>query len=79
MTMYVPGIEIIINQDTFRRVAEVTIEKSLKTIGAKATIRIPASARLERQGEFITEVETAKRFNRGDAVFIYGFNSKRCD
>lgn len=78
MTMYVPGIEIIINQDTFRRVAEVTIEKSLKTIGAKATIRIPASARLERQGEFITEVETAKRFNRGDAVFIYaGYNGAK--
>lgn len=68
--MYVPGLNIIINQDTFRRVHEVTIEKSMKTIGAKATIKIPATGRLERQGEFITEVETAKRFDRGDAVLI---------
>lgn len=73
--MYSLNLQIIIKDAIFRRVHEVQIEKSTKTIGATATIKIPASARLERLGEFITEVETAKTFDRGDAVLIYaGYN-----
>jgi len=75
--MYVPQLEIIMNDVTFRRVNEVQIERSLKTLGATALIKIPATARLERQGEFVSEVETAKKFDRGDAVAIYaGYNGK---
>lgn len=73
--MYVIGVKVEINDVVFSRVHEVQIERSRKTLGAKATIKIPATARLERQGEFISEVETAKRFDRGDAVFIEaGYN-----
>jgi hypothetical protein len=76
--MYALGLEIIIKDAIFRRVHDVQIEKSTKTIGATATIKIPATARLERLGEFITEVETAKTFDRGDAVLIYaGYNGAR--
>lgn len=73
--MYVISLYCIINDVEFRRVAEVTIERSMKTLGATALVKIPSTARLERQGEFISEVETAKRFDRGDSVFIYaGYN-----
>lgn len=75
--MYVPQLEIRIGDLVFRRINEVQIERSLKTLGATASIKIPASARLERQGEFISEVETAKSFERGNAVTIYaGYNGK---
>jgi hypothetical protein len=72
----------------FTRVNEVEIESSAKVLEDTALIKIPTTARLERQGEFISEVETAKAFKVGDEIAInlgydgnlkeefYGFISK---
>jgi hypothetical protein len=57
------------------RVNEIEIERSINTLGATAIIKVPTTARLTRQAEFITEVETAKQFKPGQAVFIeLGYN-----
>ena len=77
--MYVlnADIQIITKSGTFKftRVNEVEIVSSAKVLEDTATIRIPTTARLERQGKFISEVETAKQFSVGDQVAInLGYN-----
>lgn len=73
--MYVLGAKIEIGLNSFTRVNEVEIEKSTKTLGATAIIKVPTTARLERQGEYISEVETAKTFKPGQAVrILLGYN-----
>lgn len=77
--MYVLNADIQVITQTgtikFSRVNEVEIESSAKVLEDTATIRIPTTARLERQGEFISEVETAKQFAVGDQVAInLGYN-----
>lgn len=68
--MYVLNCNIEINGKRFTRVSEVKIESSAKLLEDTATVKIPTTARLERQGEFISEVETAKQFKVGDPVRI---------
>lgn len=68
--MFVLSSEIAIAGKRFTRVNEVEIESSAKVLEDTARIVLPTTARLERQGEFITEVETAKQFKVGDPVVI---------
>lgn len=68
--MYVLTAQIEIAGKKFTRVNSVEIESSAKVLEDKATIKLPTTARLEREGEFISEVETAKAFEVGDAVTI---------
>lgn len=73
--MYVLGAEIEIGGKKFTRVNMVEIESSAKVIEDTATIKMPTTARLERQGKFITEVDTARVFKVGDPVTIrLGYN-----
>lgn len=73
--MYVLTAQIEIAGKKFTRVNLVEIESSAKVLEDTARIRIPATARLERESEFVTEVETAKAFQAGDPVVIrLGYN-----
>jgi hypothetical protein len=68
--MYVRlNCEITIGGKVFTRVNSVKIEQSVKTLEDKATIILPASARLRKDRE-VTDVETAKVFKQGDLVVI---------
>lgn len=61
----------------FTRVNSVKIESSAKVLENTATITLPTTARLERSGEFISEVETAKQFEVGDEIAInLGYNGE---
>lgn len=68
--MYVLNADITIAGMRFTRVHQVQVESSAKVLEDMATITLPATARLERQGEFISDVETAKAFTVGDTVVI---------
>lgn len=68
--MYVVGFEATIGGKTFRRLHSVEIEESINQLGKSALLKLPATARLERAGEFVSEVETAKTFSVGDQVVI---------
>jgi len=68
--MYTLTAQIEIAGKKFTRVNLVEIESSAKVLEDTAVIRMPTTARLERQGEFVTEVETAKTFAVGDPVVI---------
>ena len=68
--MYVPNAEITIGGKRFRRVNSVEIESDSKKLEDTAIIKIPTTARLERAGEFVTEIETRKEFKVGDEVEI---------
>lgn len=68
--MFVLGAEISIAGKKFTRVNSVEIENDMKKLENMATITMPTTARLERAGEFISEVETAKTFAVGDEVII---------
>lgn len=68
--MYVLTADIKIAGKKFTRVNSVKIESSAKVLEDTATIIIPATARMERAGQFVSEVETAKAFEVGDPVFI---------
>lgn len=68
--MYVLTASIEIAGKAFSRVNMVEIESSAKVLEDTCKIKMPATARLERAGEFISEVETAKQFSVGDAVTV---------
>lgn len=68
--MFVINMEAEIGGRRFRRVNSVEIVTNMKKLGSSAILRLPTTARLERQGELISEVETAKTFQVGDAVVI---------
>jgi hypothetical protein len=73
--MYVLGIEVEIGGRRFERVHSVEITESIKTLGKRAVLKLPTTARLERQGDFVSETETAKEFKTGDAVVIsFGYD-----
>jgi hypothetical protein len=69
--MFVIGVEASIGGKRFKRVHEVEITHSLKQLGKRAVVKIPASARLTRLGELVSEVETAKAFRVGDLAVIW--------
>lgn len=78
--MYVLTAYIKIGNVAFRRVHDVQIESSAERVEDTATVRIPTTARLEREGEYITEVETARQFRVGDAVEIHlGYGAPRLE
>lgn len=68
--MFVLSANITIRGKQFRRVHEVEIESDRQVLEDRAVIKLPTTARLERQGQFISEVETAKTFSVGDPVLI---------
>lgn len=68
--MYTLGAQITIGNKRFTRVNEVKVSSSSTILEDTATIKLPATARMEREGEFISEVETAKAFQVGDQVTI---------
>jgi hypothetical protein len=73
--MFVLNAEIQIGDKVFRRVNQVEISSTADRLEDTATIKLPTTARLEREGEYISEVETAKTFSVGDAVTIkLGYN-----
>lgn len=73
--MFVIGCTAKIGDKTFRRVHSVEVEDSIKNLGRRCTIKIPATARIRRKGELTTEVETAKVFKVGDEVTVnFGYD-----
>ncbi|MEO0337581.1 MAG: hypothetical protein AAF242_00045 [Bacteroidota bacterium] len=62
--------DIRINGIQFSRVESIKIEKDASRIDNVCTIKIPTTARIERGGEVITEIETSKVFKSGDEVSI---------
>lgn len=68
--MFVLTSYITIGDKSFRRIHSVEISTSVKRIEDTAVVKIPTTARLERAGEYITEIETAKAFAPGDEVVI---------
>lgn len=75
--MYALTAEITIAGKKFTRVNEVEIESSAKVLEDTCKIKLPATARMTRAGEFISEVETAKEFKVGDAVSVkLGYNDE---
>lgn len=73
--MYVLSADITIAGKRFTRVHQVEIECSAKVLEDKAVIKLPATARLEREGAFFSEVETSKTFKVGDEVSIkFGYD-----
>lgn len=68
---------VTIGQKVFKRVNKVEITSDREVLEDVATIMVPATARLEREGEFVSEVETRKEFSPGDEVVIeLGYNGQ---
>ena len=63
---------------SFTALNHCEIERSIYNLGSTAKIRIPASARLKKKGEQVSEsVQTAKMFERGDKISIsLGYDDK---
>jgi len=75
--MFVVGFQAEIGGKTFSRLHRVEIEDSMKQLGKRATLMLPTTARIERQGEFVSEVEIAKAFQVGDEVVIsFGYDGE---
>ena len=73
--MLILNSNIRIDKYSFNRVNEVTITEDLNKIGTNATIKVPLTARLQKQGKFTAEVESAKAIKVGDKVTIQlGYN-----
>lgn len=70
MSIYVLTSEITIGGKKFARVNGVEVVSSAKVLEDTCTIKLPATARLQRAGEPVTEVETAKVFAVGDEVSV---------
>jgi hypothetical protein len=68
--MFILVSNITIGDYTFKTVNAVEVKRSIHDIGATAKITIPATARLAKEGEPKTAVETAKQFKAGDPVSI---------
>jgi hypothetical protein len=75
--LLVMNIECEIAGLKFKRVVGVRIEESTSNLSKTATIHIPRTATMTRQGKFVTEVETAKEFPTGSTVVIrLGYNGQ---
>ena len=62
---------------TLRGVHQVNAKRSIFDLAATATIKVPVTAILRRQGEPPTHVETAQMINAGDPVSIaLGYNGQ---
>lgn len=62
--------EIVIGGKRFGGVHEVTVKRSVYEPGATATIRVPVTAVLKRNGQPGTRIETAQAVKTGDRVVI---------
>lgn len=69
-SMFVINFEATIGDTRFKRLHSVEIEHDIKQLGKRARLKLPTTARLERQGELISEVEVAKQFVTGNPVEI---------
>lgn len=56
---------------SFRCLNACDVEKSIYKIGSRAKIKIPATARLLKDGKYIGSEATAKKLERGDRIDIY--------
>lgn len=76
--MFIPISDITIGQFRFSGVHEVTIKRSIHSIAETATIKIPAKARILRNGTSEAQtVITSKQFVDGDPVTInLGYNGE---
>jgi hypothetical protein len=73
--MFVLQSRITIGGMTFKGVHEVNIKRSIFDLAATATIKVPVTAVLRRNGVPPTRVETAQVINAGDPVAIaLGYN-----
>lgn len=68
--MKILASNITIGDYSFKTVNAVEVKRSIHEIGATAKITIPATARLVKEGEPKTTIETAKQFKAGDPVSI---------
>jgi hypothetical protein len=68
--MYRLDVDITIAGKRFKRVNSVEVTKSRLALGSTAVISLPATAILERKGQYLTNVETAKTFKYGDPVTV---------
>lgn len=73
--MFTLHSDIQIGGKTFAGVHEVTIKRSIYTLGATATVKVPVTAVLKQMGEPGKRVETAKEIKVGHEVLIrLGYN-----
>jgi len=72
--MFVVNCDITIGKYNFKTVSDLKVSRSIHSIGATASIKLPLSARL-KTSEMSNTIETNKVFNKGDEVAIKtGFN-----
>ena len=68
--MFELSAEIKIADKVFNRVNHVEVVEDSRALENRAMVKIPTTARMERAGEFVSEVETAKEFKVGDEIEI---------
>lgn len=68
--MYIPGSNITIGGKRFGGVHDVNIKRSIFELAATASIKVPVSAVLRRQGEAPAYIEVAQSIKVGDPVDI---------
>ena len=68
--MFVLSCEIKIGGVSFKSVNEVRISRSLYSLSATATVKVPVTAVLKHTGEPPTHIETAQAVKTGDKVEI---------
>lgn len=77
--MYVPCSKITIGDKHFDGVHEVRIKRSIHTIGATASVKVPVTAVLRQTGTPPAYVETARAIKPGDRVEIQlGYDGRLC-
>lgn len=68
--MYILSSDIKVGDKNFTGVNEVEINRSIRTPGATAIIKVPVTAVLKQDNEIATAIETAKAIKVGDKVII---------
>jgi hypothetical protein len=54
---------------------QVQVQRSMMSYRDRATVKLPATARLTQAGQKVTQIETARQFKQGDRVVIrLGYN-----
>ena len=72
---FILNSKLKIGETLFKGVNNVQIKRSIHSIGATATIRVPVTAVLKAKGKPATNIETASAVKKGDKVTIdLGYN-----
>lgn len=75
--MFILGHEITIGGIVFQGIHEVHIKRSIHTLAATASVKVPVTAVLRQQGEPPARIETARAVKVGDPVEIrLGYNGR---